>query len=236
MILRVGWFNRFKKNQWEYKIVENNENIAETHSHKRSLITEGQNLVLKDTTANPIPLGLFGFGLTTVLLSLSIAGFYSLNNMILSMAFVFAGLGEIIACLMAYKKGDTLAMVAFGSFGLFWWSYVFLLLVPAMTIFTTAAVAVQAPGPASFAAYFFMWAILAAGLFLASLINAGRGLQAVLLGVVVLFFLLMVGEITGIATITTIAGYDGILAGLIGVYVAIGSLINGKYGREVLPI
>ncbi len=76
---------------------------------------------LRDTTADPAPLGLLGFGLTTVLLNLHAAGFYELNSMILAMGICYGGIAQIIAGAMEWKKGNTFGTVAFLSYGLFWW-------------------------------------------------------------------------------------------------------------------
>ena len=47
--------------------------------------------IIKDTTANPAPLGLFGFGMTTILLNIHNAGFYELNSMIMAMGLFIGG-------------------------------------------------------------------------------------------------------------------------------------------------
>ena len=93
-------------------------------------------VMVKDLTANPAPLGLLGFGLTTVLLNIHNAGFYPLNSMILAMGIAYGGIAQILACWMEYKKGNTFGMVAFGSYGLFWWSFVLLLILPKMGLAT----------------------------------------------------------------------------------------------------
>src|SRR2546427_6023345 len=79
---------------------------------------------IKDTTGNPAPLGLLGFGMTTVLLNLHNAGFYELNSMILAMGICYGGAAQIIAGIMEWKKGNTFATTPFISFGLFWLSLV----------------------------------------------------------------------------------------------------------------
>mgnify|MGYP006169288203 CR=1 FL=1 len=76
--------------------------------------------VLKDTTANPAPLGLFGFGMTTMLLNIHNAGFFELNSMIMGMGIFFGGTQQVIAGIMEWKKGNGFAMAAFTSYGLFW--------------------------------------------------------------------------------------------------------------------
>jgi len=85
---------------------------------------------LKDTTANPAPLGLLGFGMTTVLLNLHNAGFYELNSMILAMGICYGGAAQIVAGIMEWRKGNTFATTAFLSYGLFWFSLVALIILP----------------------------------------------------------------------------------------------------------
>src|ERR1041384_8792378 len=85
---------------------------------------------LRDTTGNPAPLGLLGFGMTTVLLNLHNAGFYELNSMILAMGICYGGAAQIIAGIMEWRKGNTFATTAFLSYGLFLLSLVTLIILP----------------------------------------------------------------------------------------------------------
>ncbi len=193
------------------------------------MVEETENRVmLKDLTANPAPLGLLGFGLTTVLLNIHNAGFYPMSSMILAMGLAYGGIAQILACWMEYKKGNTFGMVAFGSYGLFWWSFVFLLILPKMGLAAT-------PDPTSLAAYLFMWGIFTLVMFFATL-KLNRGLQVVFISLAVLFFLLTAGELTGNSMITIIAGYEGIFTGLSAVYVGLATVMNETYKRDVLPV
>src|SRR3982751_5599878 len=79
---------------------------------------------IKDITGNPAPLGLLGFGMTTVLLNLHNAGFYELNTMILAMGICYGGAAQVIAGIMEWRKGNTFATTAFVSYGFFWLSLV----------------------------------------------------------------------------------------------------------------
>ena len=185
-------------------------------------------VMVKDLTANPAPLGLLGFGLTTVLLNIHNAGFYPLNSMILAMGIAYGGIAQILACWMEYKKGNTFGMVAFGSYGLFWWSFVLLLILPKMGLATP-------PDPVSLAAYLFMWGLFTFVMFFASL-KLNRGLQVVFISLTVLFFLLSAGELTGNTTLTLIAGYEGIFTGLSAVYAGLAMVMNETYKRDVLPV
>src|SRR6266404_1292996 len=81
----------------------------------------------RDITGNPAPLGLLGFGMTTVLLNLHNAGFYELNAMILAMGICYGGIAQVIAGMMEWRKGNTFATTAFISYGLFWLSLVALI-------------------------------------------------------------------------------------------------------------
>jgi succinate-acetate transporter protein len=85
---------------------------------------------MSEKLANPAPLGLLGFGLTTVLLNLHNAGLFPLDTMILAMGLAYGGLAQVIVGVMEYKKGNTFGTVAFTSYGLFWWSLVLLLVLP----------------------------------------------------------------------------------------------------------
>ena len=85
---------------------------------------------IKDTTANPAPLGLLGFGMTTVLLNLHNAGCFGLDTMILGMGIFYGGIGQVIAGVMEWKKKNTFGTTAFTSYGLFWLTLVALLVLP----------------------------------------------------------------------------------------------------------
>ena len=85
---------------------------------------------ITDLTANPAPLGLMGFGMTTVLLNIHNAGFYPMNAMILSMGIFYGGIAQVIAGIMEWKKGNTFGTTAFTSYGLFWLSLVGIVLLP----------------------------------------------------------------------------------------------------------
>jgi succinate-acetate transporter protein len=91
--------------------------------------------------ANPAPLGLLGFGLTTVLLNLHNAGFFGLNSMILAMGIAYGGLAQVIVGVMEFKKGNTFGMVAFTSYGLFWWSLVALIILLSTSFLNNVATA-----------------------------------------------------------------------------------------------
>ena len=186
--------------------------------------------------ANPAPLGLLGFGLTTVLLNLHNAGFFPLDTMILAMGLAYGGLAQVIVGIMEFKKGNTFGTVAFTSYGLFWWSLVALLIMPS---FSFADIAKYSH--ASMAAYFFMWGLFTFAMFFGT-IKKNRALQFVFASLALLFFLLVARELTanallfGNVTINTVLGYEGIICGLSAVYLAIAEVLNETHQKTILPI
>jgi hypothetical protein len=185
---------------------------------------------MSEKLANPAPLGLLGFGMTTVLLNLHNAGFYPLDSMILAMGLFYGGLAQVIAGVMEYRKGNTFGTTAFSSYGLFWWSLVALLIMPTVSFFNVAA-----PLKTAMAAYFFMWGLFTAIMFFGTL-KANRALQFVFASLALLFFLLTARDLTGNALVGTIAGYEGIICGLSAFYLALAEVVNEAHGRSVLPI
>jgi succinate-acetate transporter protein len=182
--------------------------------------------------ANPAPLGLLGFGMTTVLLNIHNAGLYPLGSMILAMGLAYGGLAQVIAGVMEFKKGNTFGTLAFSSYGLFWWSLVILLLLPNLTLLTPA---VSAPGDTAMAAYFFMWGVFTLLMFFGTL-KANRAVQFVFASLVVLFFLLTAVRLTGNADLLMITGIEGIICGASAIYTGIAEVLNEVHGRTVLPL
>jgi succinate-acetate transporter protein len=191
---------------------------------------------VNEKLANPAPLGLLGFGITTVLLNLHNAGFCPLNSMILAMGLVYGGLAQVIAGIMEYKNGNTFGMVAFSSYGLFWWSLVLLLVFPAVQIWDVSTKSpLQTTSTTAMAAYFFMWGLFTFVMFFGTL-KVNRALQFIFLSLTILFFLLTVRDLTGSTTIGIIAGYEGIICGLSAVYTGLAEVLNEVYGKTVLPV
>ncbi len=186
-------------------------------------------MVEKNVLANPAPLGLMGFGMTTVLLNIHNAGFYALGSMILAMGIFYGGIAQIIAGILEYKKGNTFGMTAFSSYGLFWLSLVGLIFIP------NIIPGVIAPNSTAMVAYFFMWGLFTFMMFISTL-KKNKALQFVFISLSILFWLLSLSEFTGSSTVTIIAGYEGIICGLSAVYLAMAEVINETYGKIILPV
>ena len=184
--------------------------------------------------ANPAPLGLMGFGMTTVLLNLLNAQLVPAESigMILSVGFFYGGLAQIIAGIWELKNGNTFGAVAFSSYGLFWLTFVFINFFPAMGL--VAPIADAALKSLVLVPYLFMWGLFTFWMFLSTL-KLNRALQVVFLTLTILFWLLAIGH-AGIAIVNVIAGYEGILCGFSAIYLAMAEVMNEVYGRDVLPI
>src|SRR5512136_2827943 len=140
---------------------------------------------MSQKTANPAPLGLLGFGITTVLLNFAHnLQLGPVDSMILSMGIAYGGIAQIIAGLLEFKKGNTFGTIAFTLYGLFWESFAFLNMFP--KIFGLSAASNEA-----MMAYFFMWGLFTFLMFFGTL-HTNRALQVVFATLTVLFFLLAI--------------------------------------------
>ena len=184
---------------------------------------------IKDTTANPAPLGLLGFGMTTVLLNLHNAGFYELNSMVLAMGICYGGAAQIIAGAMEWRKGNTFATTAFVSYGLFWLSLVTLIVLAKLGWGA-------ASNDTAMAAYLAMWGLFTAVMFVGTL-RLNRGLQVVFGTLAILFFLLAYGDYTNASTgFKHFTGYEGIFCGFSAIYTGLAQVLNELFGKTVLPL
>ena len=184
---------------------------------------------LENSTANPAPLGLMGFGMTTVLLNLHNAGFYELNSMILAMGIFYGGVAQIIAGIMEWKKGSTFAATAFVSYGFFWLTLVTLILLPKWTL-------AAAPDDKAMAAYLAMWGLFTGVMFVGTL-RLSRALQFVFGTLTILFFLLAFGDFTAASPgFRHFTGFEGIVCGLAAVYTGLAQVLNELFDRVLLPL
>lgn len=178
--------------------------------------------------ANPVPIGLLGYGMTTVLLSLANADVYPAGSMVLAMAVFFGGIAQVIVGIMAYRNNNTFALTAFTGYGFLWITIAFL------TIGSIHGWAGADSGTAM-GFYLLMWAIFSFGLMIASSV-APRALTGVLALTVILLSVLAIANWTESATIVKIGGWEGVLTGASAIYLAFAFLLNETFGRTVLPV
>ena len=179
--------------------------------------------------ANPGPLGLLGFGMTTVLLNLHNAGLLPLSIAIVAMGIALGGLAQIIAGIRELCQGNTFAGTAFTAYGLFWWSLVLIWVNPFV------AAGIEAASKVAMGWYLLLWGIFTGFMFIGTLTH-NRITQIVFGSLTVLFLLLALGDFTGNHTITTIAGFEGIFCGLSAIYSAVGQIVNGEHNKTILPL
>ena len=179
-----------------------------------------------DSIANPAPLGLLGFGMTTVLLNLANAGIMPLTSVVVRMGIFYGGISQVIAGIMEFKKGNTFGATAFTSYGFFWLSFVGLIWLPKAGF--------EAPTGAATGSYLTLWGIFTLAMFICTRKHA-RSSQWVFGTLTVLFFLLAAGDFSGNKGISMVAGYEGLVCGLVAVYAALAQLLHDAFGKKVIP-
>jgi uncharacterized protein len=183
--------------------------------------------------ADPAPLGLAAFGLTTLVLSAINSGWIgaAATTAVLSLALPYGGVGQALAGMWAFRRGNTFAATAFTSYGAFWISY-FLL----VNFFVAP---VEKAGGAGMAhqfigLYLFSWGVFTAYMTIASL-GAARAVQLVFVTLTATFFLLCAGEWAGSMTWTHIGGYVGIATAVAALYASFADVTNATLKRAILP-
>ena len=185
---------------------------------------------ITDTTANPAPLGLLGFGMTTILLNLHNAGLFGLNTAIIAMGMFVGGLAQVIAGVQEFKKDNTFGATAFTSYGFFWIALVAIWLLPRYEMFADLKSDKFVMGW-----FLLVWGIYSTFMFIGTL-KMNRAMQIVFGSLIALFYLLAIGDFTGNESITVIAGYIGLFCGASALYLGMAQVLNEVYGKEVLPI
>lgn len=176
--------------------------------------------------ANPAPLGLAGFALTTWLLSMINAGWFSADGMqlVLAVAMAYGGTAQAIAGVMELPRGNTFGATAFLSYGAFWWSFALFVLF------------LHDKVPAAFVGwYLFMWGVFTFYMWLGTF-KSPRALGLIFLFLWVTFFLLAAGEWTEMPLLQMLGGYGGLITALLAFYLSAAEIINDNHQRVVLPI
>jgi succinate-acetate transporter protein len=185
------------------------------------------------SVANPAPLGLAGFGLTTVVLSSINAGLLpgdapTLIAAVVPLAFSFGGVGQIIAGVLEYKNGNTFGMVAFTSYGLFWWWYAFML-------WTVGAGWIKAPAANAVGVTLLMWGVFTLYMWIPTF-RLNFCLWTVFLLLWITFFALAGGDLGMGASWHTAGGYLGLLTGLDALYLSFAEVTNATVKKTWLPV
>ncbi len=179
--------------------------------------------------ANPAPLGLAGFGLTTVVLSVINTGMIPREAVaaVVPLAFAFGGVAQVIAGILEFVNGNTFGTVAFTSYGLFWWWFAFLQ-------WTIGAGWIKPPAPVGVALTLVMWGVFTLYMWIATF-RSNKGVWLVFLLLWITFFLLGAGDF-GWGPGGKIGGWFGLATGIAALYVSFAEVTNGAFGRSVIPL
>ncbi|CAD6546483.1 acetate uptake transporter [Paraburkholderia metrosideri] len=181
---------------------------------------------IRSTLANPAPLGLAAFALTTWLLSMINAGWFSADSMglVLACALAYGGSAQAIAGIMELPRGNSFGATAFLSYGAFWWSFALFVLF------------LHGQVPAAFVGwYLFLWGVFTFYMWLATF-RSPRALQFIFLALWITFALLALGEWTGLSLMRMAGGYMGLVTAALAFYLSAAEVINEVHGRVVLPV
>ena len=178
--------------------------------------------------ANPAPLGLAGFGLTTVVLSAINAGLLSKDATpaVVPLAFAYGGVAQIIAGILEFRNRNTFGTVAFTSYGLFWWWFAFLL-------WTTGAGWIKPPTPSGVGFTLLMWGVFTLYMWIPTF-RTNLAIWSVFLLLWITFFLLAGGDL-GVGT-GVLGGWIGLLTGIAALYASFAEVTNATFGRIVIPV
>jgi succinate-acetate transporter protein len=172
-------------------------------------------------------LGLCAFGLTTLALMLHNNGLYGMNTMILAMGMFYGGIVQLLVGALEWKHGNTFGTVAFASYGAFWLSFCFMLMLPAFGL--------AAPDAAAVGWFMALWTVFTFAMFVGTL-RIAKALQLVFGLGTIGFALLALNDLTGIEVLGDIAAVVGVLLGCSALYAGLAEVLNEVYGKVILPI
>ena len=176
-----------------------------------------------DAIADPGPLGLAGFAMTTFFLSSFNAGLITGGeSVLLGLALVYGGLAQLLAGMWEFRKGNTFGAVAFSSYGAFWISFWVLL------TFSKDATS------HSIGLYLLGWTIFTAYMTVASIKTSGAVL-AVFVLLTLAFLFLTIGALGDSSGMTKVGGWIGLLTALTAWYASFAGVTNATWKRTVLP-
>jgi succinate-acetate transporter protein len=180
--------------------------------------------------ADPGPLGLAAFALTTFVLSMINSGLVSDTAVpvVFGLALAYGGVAQLLAGMWEFRKGNTFGATAFSSFGAFWISYWAL-----VTFFLKDIPASEAG--AAVGLYLIAWGIFTAYMFIASL-RTTAAIAVVFILLAVTFFLLGFGEANGTANVVKLGGWVGLATAIAAWYASFAGVTNSTFGKVVLPV
>jgi succinate-acetate transporter protein len=195
----------------------------------RGETAEAQRPALGFKPADPGPLGLGAFAMTTFVLSMFNSNLVDERGtpVVLGLALAYGGIVQLLAGMWEFRTGNTFGAVAFSSFGAFWISFW------ALNVFYAKAIGGNVGH--AIGVYLWAWAIFTTYMAVAALRVSG----AVLLVFVLLaatFILLAIGADGPHPTVTHWGGYVGLATAAAAWYASFAAVINSTFARTVLPV
>jgi succinate-acetate transporter protein len=205
------------------------EGVASAHDARAGSYSMASSAISVPRVANPAPLGLAGFGLTTVVLSLINAGILPREAVpvVVPLAFAYGGIAQIIAGILEFRTGNTFGMVAFSSYGLFWWWFAFLQ-------WSVGSGILKPPAAVGVAATLLMWGVFTFLMWIVTF-RAAKAVWGIFLLLWITFFLLGVGDL-GHPPVGIAGGYVGLATGVLALLTAFAEVLNATAGREVIKL
>jgi succinate-acetate transporter protein len=181
------------------------------------------------TPADPAPLGLAGFALTTFVLSMFNAHLVSSAGepVVLGLALAYGGIAQLLAGMWEFRTGNTFGAVAFSSYGAFWISFW------ALVTFFASKIPAEHAG-AAIGLYLWGWGIFTTYMFVASLRTTGA-VALVFALLAITFILLGIGNSGGHENIIKWGGYVGLATAAAAWYASFAAVLNHTFKRTVLP-
>ncbi len=185
-------------------------------------------MVISEKLANPAPLGLAGFGITTLVLNVVNAEIIDANSMgvVLALGLFYGGLAQLLAGMWEAKKNNTFGFTAFSSYGAFWLGF-------AVYIILRDAEVIEAVPKEGMATYLVAWGIFTTYMFVGTL-RISVALQVVFGALAILFYLLAWGQHN--ADVHQFAGYWGLFTAGSALYASAAQVINEAWGTYMLPL
>ncbi|GAB6148114.1 acetate uptake transporter [Stetteria hydrogenophila] len=176
---------------------------------------------------DPAALGLAGFGLTTVALSLHNMGLLATAGLTFAYGYMYGGLAQVIAGIIEFRRNNMFGGTAFTSYGLFWLGLALLVTLENLGVFEASA--------AELGVWMLLWGLFTLYLTIGAANLQARAVTVVLALLTILFFLLAAANFSGSEGLLHFAGAWGVLTGLSAIYTSAAIVVNTTAGRTVLP-
>ena len=203
------------------------------HRAKTTIVPNpGQELVMKkfpNKYSNTSPLGLIGFGFTTIALSFANVTLFELNSMIIGLGIFYGGMAQFVAGIYELKKGKTFSGTAFCSYGAFWLSF-------CTMVIGSPFLGVEPPDHKAEGIFLLFWAIFTGFMFLGTIKHGHITLKLIFFTLTITFLILSIGAFAESGVLTKIGGGFGFLCGGIAFYTAVAEVIDGEQGYTFMPI